>query len=178
MQINVARRYGLALFELANERNVLERIAADIRTIDTVLSKIPEFVNLFSSPVTKAEKLQKILEKAFKPIVHELTWEFLKILVQKKRVSVLKGIPLVFNKLYNDCYGIVDVTVESVYPLSDNEKTAIILKLEEKTGKKVHLDFKLNKRLLAGFKLYMGEKLKDCSIAGKLQRLRTKMLSA
>ena len=178
MHIKVAQKYGLALFELANERNVLERIADDIRVIDSVLSEIPEFVNYFSNPTVKASKLRNILEKAFKPVVHELTWEFIKVLVKKQRLSALKWIPQVFHKLYNDHCGIVDVTIEGVYQLSDNEKAALMLKLKEITGKRVHLDFKLNTELLAGFKLFIGEKLIDCSIAGKLHRLRKRIFAA
>ena len=178
MQINVARRYGLALFELADERNVLEKIADDIGVIESVLSRIPELVKNFSNPAIKTSKLYNILEKAFRPVVHQITWEFLKVLVNQKRLYTLKIIPRIFHKLYNDHCGIVDVTIECVYQLSNDEKTVIIRKLEEITEKKVHLDFQLNTQLLAGFKLYIGEKLMDCSIAGKLQRLRNRMLAA
>lgn len=178
MQFKVAQCYGRALFEMADEKGELERIAEDIGVIDTVLSQIPDTKQFFSSPLSKISELRKIMEMSFKPTVHELTWNFLELLIVKKRLNALKWIPLVYRKLYNEHFGIVEIKIEACYQLTKKEKTYLIKKLEKITSKKVLLNFELNKHLIAGFNVFIGEKLKDCSIAGKLQQLRQRMLAA
>jgi F-type H+-transporting ATPase subunit delta len=170
-------RYGRSLFEVARENDSLEQTTSDLNLIDRVLSEAPELLPFLESLVGKEGKRKELMEKAFKPFVSDQTWRFLELLLKRKRMGVLEWIPTVFQRYYDEHFGIVETRIEGVYPLSNEEKNSIKKRLEEKIKKKIRLDFVLNQKLLAGFRLFLGDKLIDCSVANQLQQIRKTMLT-
>jgi len=47
----MAGRYALAVFDLARERNALDRVAADFASLSTAIRTAPDFARLIASPV-------------------------------------------------------------------------------------------------------------------------------
>lgn len=174
----VSLRYGRALFEVARDSDSLEQTIRDLKLIETVLSKAPEALQFFTNLVAREREVLQVLESGFKPFVSEQTWRFLELLLKRKRLGVLEWIPRVFQRHYDEHFGILETRVEGVYQLSEEEKKAIAVRLEKMTKKKIRIDFSLNKSLIGGFKLFLGEKLIDSSIANQLQRIRKIMLTA
>lgn len=177
MIYKVAQRYARALFELAAETNELESVAQDMDTIDTVLSDAEEIVRYCSNPTAEEKEVRQVIETGFKPTVSALTWKFLTLLVAKKRFCILEWVPRIYQKLFNDHFEIIEVELEGSYAMGKKERKALIAKLQKMTNKKVFIDFTLNSQLLGGFRLTIGETLFDCSIAGKLRKLRKDLLT-
>ncbi len=173
----VSQRYGRALFEVARDSDTLKQTATDLKLIETVLSKAPQTLQFFTNLVAREDEVRQVLESGFKPFVREQTWRFLELLLKRKRLGVLEWVPRMFQRYYDEHFGILETKVEGVYQLSDKEQKAIANRLEEKTKKKIRIDFSLNKSLIGGFKLFLGEKLIDSSIANQLQRIRKTMLT-
>ncbi len=176
-QYKASLRYSRALFEIARDNETLEQTAKDLDLIEAVFSEAPEILPFIGSLVAKEKERQQLMEKAFKPFILEQTWRFLKLLLKKNRLGVLEWVPEMFQRHYNEHFGIVETKIEGVYQLSEDEINKIKGRLEEKTSKKILLDFTLNPRLVAGFRLFLGDKLIDCSVANKLKRIRKNMLT-
>jgi F-type H+-transporting ATPase subunit delta len=173
----VSQRYGRALFEVARDSDSMEQTAADLKLIETVLLEAPQTLLFFTNLVAREDEVRQVLESGFKPFVSEQTWRFLELLLDRKRLGVLEWVPRMFQRYYDEHFGILETRVEGVYQLSEEEKEAIAIRLEKMTKKKIRIDFSLNKNLIGGFKLFLGEKLIDSSIANQLQRIRKTMLT-
>ena len=72
-----ALRYARAYFEAARDGNVLEQAAGDMVLVEAVLKKTPELLPFLASLAGKEKERQKLMEKAFKPYVQDLTWRFI-----------------------------------------------------------------------------------------------------
>ena len=55
-ETKAATRYAKSVFDLALDRNNLDKVNADMKYIGEVCSKNPDFINLLNSPIVKSDK--------------------------------------------------------------------------------------------------------------------------
>ncbi len=147
-----ARQYGKSFFELAKQTESFEKVAEDLDRIAEMLVDKPDALKDVPLPDAGKSELGSL-------------------------VNLLTANANVFRELYDKYKGIQEATFESAAPLPEDVKESIVKKLEEKTKKTIRVHFTTNKNLIAGFKLNMGEKVIDCSVASQLNRMRRNMLA-
>lgn len=61
----VAKRYALALFQLASEKQALPQVEEELRTVKEVVVNNPELTAFLKSPKLPNEKKKEVLKTAF-----------------------------------------------------------------------------------------------------------------
>lgn len=171
----VASRYAKSLLGLAIDQGVLEQVNNDMGLFASTSRASRDFVLMLKSPIIRHEKKKDILHSLFKGKVHTLTMSIIDILTRKNRESLLPTIASEFHKAYNEHKGIGKASVTSTVALDDklrNEIIAIVKKLSNK--KDVELEEKVDKELVGGFILNVGDRQIDTSIKSKLKTLKRK----
>lgn len=171
----VASRYVKSLLGLAVEQGVLEAVNTDMQFFDKVCHSNRDFVLMLKSPIIRHEKKKEILNKLFSGRVHPLTMLIIDILTKKNRESLLPSIATEFHNAYNVYKGIGKASVISTIPVDNelrSELVALVKKLSNKT--QVELEEKVDKDLIGGFILNVGDRQIDASIKNKLKTLKNK----
>ncbi len=171
----VASRYVKSLLGLAVEQGVLEAVNTDMQFFDKVCHSNRDFVLMLKSPIIRHEKKKEILNKLFSGRVHPLTMSIIDILTKKNRESLLPSIATEFHNAYNVYKGIGKASVISTIPVDNelrSELVALVKKLSNKT--QVELEEKVDKDLIGGFILNVGDRQIDASIKNKLKTLKNK----
>ena len=171
----VASRYVKSLLGLAVEQGVLEAVNTDMQFFDKVCHSNRDFVLMLKSPIIRHEKKKEILNKLFSGRVHPLTMSIIDILTKKNRESLLPSIATEFHNAYNVYKGIGKASVISTIPVDNelrSELVALVKKLSNKT--QVELEEKVDKDLIGGFILNVGDRQIDASIKNKLKTLMNK----
>ncbi|HEX6890207.1 MAG TPA: ATP synthase F1 subunit delta [Chryseolinea sp.] len=170
-----ASRYVKSLLSLAVEKNALEAVHSDMLMFSRIIAENRAFELMLRNPIIKHEKKRDILEKVFMGRVHPLTMATFDILTRKNREPLLPAIAKEFHTGYNIYKGIGKATVISAVPL-DAELRAefenMVKKLSAKD--KVELIEKVDKDMIGGFVLNVGDKQIDASIKNKLKALKVK----
>ena len=96
---------------------------------------------------------------------------FLYLLAENSRLSLVPKIAELFEKLRAEHERTIDVDVSSSYPLSDKQKQSLSQALEQKFERKISMQFNEDKTLLGGAVIRVGDYVIDGSIKGKLSRL-------
>ncbi len=128
---------------------------------------------MLKNPIIKHEKKRDILEKVFAGRVHPLTMAIFDILTRKNREPLLPAIAREFHTAYNIHKGIGKATITSAVPLDAelrSEFENIVKKLS--TTDKVELIEKVDKDIIGGFVLNVGDRQVDASIKNKLKALK------
>jgi F-type H+-transporting ATPase subunit delta len=130
---------------------------------------------MLRNPIIKHDKKREILEKIFKGRVHSLTMAILDILTRKNREPLLPEIANEFHLAYNRHKNIGEASVTTAVPL-DNELRSQFEKIaKELSGKKqVEMKEKVDKEMIGGFVLNVGDRQVDASLKNKLNSLRVK----
>jgi len=168
-----ASRYVKSLLSLAVEQNALEAVHGDMLMFSKVIEENRPFELMLKNPIIKHEKKRDILEKVFAGRVHPLTMAIFDILTRKNREPLLPAIAREFHIAYNIHKGIGKATIISAVPLDAelrSEFENIVKKLS--TTDKVELIEKVDKDIIGGFVLNVGDRQVDASIRNKLKALK------
>jgi F-type H+-transporting ATPase subunit delta len=172
----VAMRYATALFELAREKGVLERVEADVARLDAELSGPGGSAWLFDARVSEADKRRRLegLAAGLQP----LTANFLRLLLDKRRIGVLREIGAAFRRNLLAERNASEGVVETPRPLGAGEMAELSVALGRLLGRTVELEQRIAPELVAGVRVFVDNKLIDQSAAGRLTQLRERMLGA
>lgn len=171
----VASRYVKSLLGLAVEQGLLEPVNKDMQFVNNICKSNRDFVLMLKSPIIRHEKKKDILDKIFTGKVHPLTFSIIDILTRKNREPLLPAIAEEFHNAYNEHKGIGKATITSTIAIDATlraELEAIVKKLSNKN--QVELEERVDKDLIGGFILNVGDRQIDASIKNKLKALKIK----
>ncbi len=171
--LRVASRYVKSLLGLAVEQGVLEDVHKDMLSFAIICKESRPFSMMVKSPVIRHEKKRDILEKIFTGKVNKLTLAIMDILTRKNREPLLLPIAKEFHNAYNEYKGISKAFITTTFPM-DKELRSEIEKIVKKVSDKklVEIDEKVDKTLIGGFILNVGDRQIDASIKSKLEKLK------
>lgn len=167
-----AKEYGGALFDLAREEDLLDRVYDDMQTVAALFEQNPAYRHLLEDPALhKAERLD-LLDQAFREGVHPYVLNFLKLLCEHGGLGEVPGCLTRYRELLYEVRGILPVTAVTAAPLTDAQKQALCGRLQAMTGKTVQLDCRIDTAVLGGVRLHYAGRELDGTVQGQLTRLR------
>ena len=171
-QSRVTIRYAKALLQLSIEQNSLDQSYNDMLLINEICVKNKELALLLKSPIVKTEQKLRILDEIFDSKLGKLSMMFVNIVTKKKRESLLSQISKSFVSLYKEYNNIESATVTTAIPLTENLKQDIIKYIKEGSNKSVELTEVVDKNIIGGAIIRMGDKQLDASVSSELSELR------
>lgn len=173
----VAKRYALALFQIAKETGALGVIEEELRVVKEVVQYNPELKNILNSSKLSIEEKKEIIKSSFATVNVNVLNTIL-ILIDRHREDQIVDVANEFLELANDEMGIAEAQVYSTRELTDAEREAISSVFAAKVGKKsLKIGNIVDSNLLGGIRLRIGNRIYDGSLRGKLDRLERKLLS-
>ena len=169
---NLAKTYGDALYTLAQEEKLEEKLLEQLAAVCDLLAQNPEYVRLIESrAVSKAERL-KLLDDAFHGRVEPYLLHFMKILCERGAFGQLPACRDAYVREYNESHGIVPAMAVSATPLSAEQQERLARALGEKTGKTIQLTVKVDPSLGGGLRVEMEGMRYDNTVASRMDHLR------
>jgi F-type H+-transporting ATPase subunit delta len=167
----VARRYATALFNTAQKNDVVKSVEDDLSAIAGLLANDHKFRSFMLSPEVGREEKVKIAEKLFSDRVTALTMQALRLLLVKRRENEIEALRDEFVSLRRDHGSVAYVVVTSAEAMEQDQRIALISKLQSEFGKSVEADFRIDGRLIGGVRVQVGNHVLDGSVRGSLRRL-------
>lgn len=170
--ILIAERYADALVEIAKEGKLTyEKISKNLNLVKEILTQSKDLDEFLTNPLISVEDKKNILDKVFTDEVDVLILNFLKVLVDKNRFASFSEILEAYNKSLDDINNISRINVTSAVKMTDEAQAKLKDKLEAKLKKKVVLDLEINKDIIAGLVIRIGDNIIDMSLKNKLEDL-------
>ena len=170
---NIAKRYARALFEIAREEKRIESIYDEVKSFSSLLEENINLMDFLANPVfersDKKEVIGEILQKTGMSLI---TSNFLKLLVDKKRIDVLPQIEMCYQQYMDDVLHRARVHVKTAFALSEAILEKMKGKLEKYTGKNVEMIIDEDSSLVGGVVVRVGDILYDGSIKTQLAGIR------
>ena len=175
----VAGRYATALYDLADEAKVLDDVAGDLSSLQTLIAESKDLQRLVHSPLVRrgdqAAAVGAILARGG---AHDLTRRFVGVVAGNGRLFALPGIITAYLAELARRRGEVAAEVTSARPLDDNQKATVADALRAFAGGKVTVDVNVDPSLIGGLVVRVGSRMIDSSVRSKLQRLQLAMKGA
>ena len=169
---DLVREYGGALFELAEDEKQADEILSQTRAIKDFFGRDSDYVRLLSSPNIAIEERIGAVCEAFDGKVNKFISSFIKLMTERGYARYIADSFGEYERRYLEKNNISVVTVRSAVALSDAQKSALIEKLEKKTGKKIELEAKVDPSLIGGISVYVDGKLYDGTVSAHIDKIR------
>ncbi|GAA0069781.1 F0F1 ATP synthase subunit delta [Clostridium sardiniense] len=170
------RRYALALYKVAEEKNKVEEYLEDLREICNIIDNNKEFYEVIKYPQISTRQKKKIFIDLFKGKIDEELLSFLLILIEKGRILYLKEKLNQMEQIHLEKENKVIAKVKSVIELTEDETSRLKEKLEKKYNKTVIIEHEIDKSIIGGLYVRVGNDVIDGSIKSRLEDMRALML--
>lgn len=170
-EARAAARYAKAILDFAVEQKKTDILEKDMRTITETIGASKELREMLASPVLKGEMKKKALLSVFKGS-DVITEGLIDLLLQNKRIGLLNEVAIKYIILNEDLKGEGVAFVTTAVPLSGELEKRVLKEVSKLTGNKVVVKNKVDKSIVGGFILRVGDLQYDASISNKLNTIK------
>jgi F-type H+-transporting ATPase subunit delta len=175
MESAVARSYGESVFELAQKHNLHDEFTAGFAAMSVVLSE-PGVRTFLNTPKLDASTKKTALRAALGGRVHPLFLNFVLVVLDKRRQSLLAEIGQQYHALVDEAAGRMHVRVTVARQPSAELEQDIRTRLSEIFGKTVVPHVTVDGRILGGIVVRHEDKVIDGSLRRRLVAMRRRLL--
>ena len=171
----IARRYANAIFSIGNKagKETLNKQGECLLSLGSALASSPDLELALKSPVVSADEKKSLLGKVLDKIEADKTVRnFCYLLADKERLSFLRDIVSCYRVLLDEARGVKRGVLTTAIELSDSKKQEILNDLQKKSGSEIELSFAVDKDILGGMILNIGDRVLDASLRAQLEILR------
>jgi ATP synthase F1 delta subunit len=172
----IARVYATALYEAATEADRTKQVRNDLGEFVQAVEASAGLRQLLGTEEISNPKKKDILLELTEG-GDEMVRNLLRILVDKSRENEVAGIYRAFVSLVEQAQGLVHVEVITAVPMPADIAESLRGKIAAALGKTIELKQSVDKELLGGLKLRIGDKVADASVRHRLERLRESLIS-
>ena len=174
----LAKRYAKALAMYCQEKGLdFDKVYSELVSLDNILKDNPKLFEYLTVPVVPLKEKMEIASEFISKIdLPQYVKNFFLVVVEKDRLRVFPLIVEEFRQLademLNQARGVLRVATE----ISDEELSEITKAFEEKLGKKVVLEVKIDPSIIGGAVAEIGGVVFDGSVVGALKQIKEKLI--
>jgi F-type H+-transporting ATPase subunit delta len=170
-----ASRYAKSLLELAQEKNILDKVHADMQLFSAVAEQNRVFAVMLRNPIINHDKKRNVLRALFGKRMQELTLLSFDLITKKNRENILEQVAKEFQIQYNNLMGLQVAEISTSIELDDKLRNSFNDLVKDISGKKADLQEVVDEDLVGGFVLKVGDYRLDQSIKTQLQNIKKEL---
>ena len=167
----IAKRYASAIYDIAESSDKIGEMREALNILAENYNEDEEFKVFLLDPSIKYDEKVEYLHKSF-DFISEDAFKIINYLVKKGRVSLAEKIRDSYLKIYYEKNNKILVNATFTKELSDNQREALMKKLEEKYKKKIVLNLSVDEELIGGGIIKIGNKVIDGSIKSQIENIK------
>jgi len=168
----IARPYAEAAFKLADAQGKLAEWSAALGNLAAVADDA-RLRTAIGDPNNPAAKVAGLFISILAGKLTGETENFVRVLAENGRLEVLGEIRAQYEALKNAREGVVEAEVYTAFEMDAAQTADLVARLEKKTGRKVRAKVSVDKSLIGGVKIVIGDKVIDGSARAQLSALET-----
>lgn len=173
----IAQVYARALFEVANEHELLDVIREQLDQFVAALRDNRQLHVFFLSPYFSAQEKKQALHRVIEG-AEPIFMGFLETLIDGHRMPVLFRIRAQYERMWDEANKVLPVSVTSAVPLDESVVKEIGDRIGEQTGQTVQLTAAADSEILGGIVVRVGNSILDASLRSRLNQLRNQLARA
>lgn len=177
LNLQLAKKYARAIFEIAQDEDKLVEYGQELSDVCAVVFAQPDLKGFVTNPQIQPKAKKEIFTKLFAGELSPDVFNFLMLLIDKRRIVLLEAIDAEYERLSNQARGIVIADITTALPMQDAQGTVLQEKLQTVTGKTVKIRPHIDASILGGVIVKIGDKRIDGSVTGRMETLKAELLA-
>ncbi|MEI7025720.1 F0F1 ATP synthase subunit delta [Paenibacillus sp. y28] len=167
----VAKRYAKALFEVAQAKQAVGQVEEDLRAVVAAVKANPDFEKLLNHPNIDTSRKLDVVKQTFEGKISEAVFNTLQLLIENGRQTLLSTLLNDYVRIAGEATGEARAIVTTSVPLTEEQTKQVTEKFGKLTGKSIRVENVLDKGIIGGMLVRIGDRLYDASVKGQLARL-------
>ena len=171
----IADRYAQALFEVGEETQTTSELYQELKQLVDILNENKDLYNFLKSPLIGREDKKNVMKNIFENQLSKNMNNFLKIVIDKDRISTIGNIQESYKNLLNDKNNILEGTVITAVGLNEKEIKDLEKNLSTKYNKNVTLTNVVDETILGGVLVKLGNEEIDGTVKTRLSKMKKQL---
>ncbi|HET9921770.1 MAG TPA: ATP synthase F1 subunit delta [Ktedonobacteraceae bacterium] len=172
----IARRYAAAIFDIAHRQNTIDRTLEDVQGIAQVFEN-RKLSFLLREPKIPAKRKETAIRQALASNVLPTSLNLALLVVQRDLVEIMPGLARELKQLVMDYKNEAVAQVTTATKMDDAEQALIKQALEQRTGKTIIMQTKVQPEILGGVIARVGDQVIDGSVRNRLNTLQHQLMN-
>ena len=166
----IARPYAEALYQVARKGDV----AAWARQIDALagVAREPVVRQFADNPKVQTQDVYDVVTTAAKQTLEGGVANFLRAVIENRRLSALPEVAAQFHALVNGASGVADAVIHSAFPMDDAQLGELKGTLEKRFGRQLSIQVVIDPELIGGVRVEVGDEVLDTSVKARLDHMK------
>ena len=166
------KEYANALFSLAAEHQAIEQYEKSLKKIGNIFCENQDYIKILESPAIPLSERISLIDEAFGSTYTEYLVSFIKVLCENGHINEICSCIEEFCNLVRIYKNRTIATIYYVEPLSEEQKNALLEKLQKISGKIIEPEFVKDESLIGGIRVQIDDKIFDGSIKHRLNKAK------
>jgi len=166
----LARPYAEAVFRLAQGENDLAGWSSRLQSLALIVSDV-QVARLIADPAVSTDRVAGLIVEVAGGDLGERGGNFVKVLAENDRLSLLPEIGAQFETLKANAEGTLEATITSAQALTPAQLDDLVAGLKTKFNRAVNVQVAVDPELIGGAVIAIGDQVIDGSVKGRLQRM-------
>lgn len=166
----IARPYAEAAFRLADAQGKLAEWSVALANLAAVVADA-RVLRAIGDPNLSAPRVAGLILAVLDGRLSGEAQNFVRLLAENGRLDVVPEIQAQYAALRNAREGIVQAEIVSAFELEDAQLADLVARLERRTGRKVNARVSIDRELIGGVKVILGDQVIDGSARAQLGAL-------
>ena len=173
----LARPYAEAVFRLADASGSLSPWSDSLRMMAQVAAH-PDMQECLSKFDLTATQLQELFPSLCPGDLTAEAKNFIHLLIEYDRLALLPEISGQFETLKNEREGVVDAQIATAFALEAEQLASLVADLEKRFKRKINPQVSVDRDLIGGVRVVVGDEVIDGSVRGKLNAMAAGLLAS
>ena len=166
----IARPYAEAVFRLADAAGALPKWSEMLAALAAVAADA-RVAAAIKDPNLPAAKVAGLFISILSGKLTGDAENLVRVLAEYNRLELLPEIRSQYEALRNEREGVVEAEIQSAFEIAEDQMGDLVARLEKKFGRRVRAKVTLDKELIGGVRVIVGDKVIDGSARAQLGAL-------
>lgn len=167
---STAKRYGRALFELAQKKGQVNEILSELKTFVSIIEENHDLLLVLKQPY--GSRHENLLKELIKGKFSELSYHFILLLLKNNRLLLLQQIVNDYQIRVDELNNLKQAVVISAVPISEQIFQELKNQLKNFFRSDVRIENKVDPSILGGIIIRIDGKVFNASIQDKFKKMK------
>lgn len=164
----VAGVYAEALLALAERRGEADALREELDELAAFARRDRDFARFLESPMVETDERAESLERMLRERASDLLVDALQVINRKGRIALVPAIAAAYRAAHDRLRRRVAVQVTSAVELTEEQRSRLLAAVQTSTGLTGRLEVAVDKSLLGGLVVRIGDQKTDATVATRL----------